>query len=141
MNTYFDTSALLKLVLIEEGSDTANAAWDSSDHAITSRISYPESRAALAAAHRARRLSEGKLLKAKRDLERLFREFDLLDVSSAIARSAGELAEQLELRGYDAVHLASAISLDREDLVLATWDRAVSRAGRSVGVDLVGIKL
>jgi predicted nucleic acid-binding protein len=49
---------------------------------------------------------------------------------------AGEIAEQQALRGYDAVHLATALSIEDPDIALVTWDRdlaqAALRAGRSV---------
>lgn len=49
---YFDASALVKLVVVEAGSDLAGELWDGCDAALTSRLSYPELCAALAAAHR-----------------------------------------------------------------------------------------
>jgi predicted nucleic acid-binding protein len=51
---YFDSSALVKLVVQEEGSDLAADLWDSCDAALASRLAYPEVRAALAAAGRKR---------------------------------------------------------------------------------------
>ena len=53
---YFDASALVKLVIEEAGSDDAAALWDGADLVMASRIVHAEVRAALAAAHRARRL-------------------------------------------------------------------------------------
>ena len=52
---YFDSSAFVKLVVEEEGSDLAAALWDGCDVAVSSRLAYPEVRAALAAAGRADR--------------------------------------------------------------------------------------
>ncbi|HEX7463112.1 MAG TPA: hypothetical protein VF317_13165 [Dermatophilaceae bacterium] len=49
---YFDSSAFVKLVVEEEGSDLAAALWDGRDAAVSSRLAYPEVRAALAAAAR-----------------------------------------------------------------------------------------
>ena len=46
---YFDASALVKLLVDEPGSDLAARVWDESDAVVTSRISYPEVAAALAA--------------------------------------------------------------------------------------------
>src|SRR6201999_2901363 len=45
-----------------------------------------------------------------------------------LARAAGELAERHALRGYDAVHLASALAIEDEGLVVATWDRDLATA-------------
>ena len=54
---YFDASALVKLVVDEEGSDLASHLWDGCDAALSSRIAYPEVNAALAAAGRNRELT------------------------------------------------------------------------------------
>lgn len=55
------------------------------------------------------------------------------DVDLTLARHAGELAQRHALRGYDAIHLASALSLDDPNLVLVTWDRDLSSAARAAG--------
>ncbi len=46
---YFDSSAFVKLVVDEDGSDLAALLWDGCDAAVASRLAYPEVRAALAA--------------------------------------------------------------------------------------------
>jgi len=137
VNSYFETSAIVKLVIAEEGSEEAGALWDASDVAITSRLAYAEARAALAAARRSRRLSSDGLSEAKSALEDRFGELDILDVSEAIVRSAGDLAEEHALRGFDALHLASALALGAE-VILVTWDRDLAKAGRALGFDLAG---
>lgn len=141
MIVYFETSALVKLVVTEVGSEDAGALWDAADGVVTSRLSYAETRAALAAARRSRRLYPRGLSDAKDALEVRFRELDVVEVSSGIVLSAGDLAERHALRGYDAVHLASVLAIDSPDLVLATWDREIADASRSAGVDFAGIRL
>ncbi len=49
-----------------------------------------------------------------------------------IARDAGELAERFALRGYDAVHLASALSAGGP-VTLATWDADLRSAAEQSG--------
>ncbi len=49
---YFDASAFVKLLAEEPGSDLAAELWDGCDAAMSSRLAYPEVRAALAAAAR-----------------------------------------------------------------------------------------
>jgi predicted nucleic acid-binding protein len=52
----------------------------------------------------------------------------VIGLDDTLARAAGELAERHALRGYDAVHLASATAIDDSDLVIATWDRDLASA-------------
>lgn len=47
---------------------------------------------------------------------------------------AGNLAEEVALRAYDAVQLAAAISLDIQDLVVITGDRQLAAAAQTVGL-------
>ena len=49
---YFDSSALVKLLVEEDGTDLVAQLWDGCDAALSSRLAYPEVRAALAAAYR-----------------------------------------------------------------------------------------
>ena len=48
-------------------------------------------------------------------------------------RHAGDLAAQYALRGYDAVHLACALQLHGDEVVMATWDDALNAAARATG--------
>jgi len=56
----------------------------------------------------------------------------LVGVDVPLAREAGDLAEQLGLRGYDAVHLASALALG-EPTTVVTWDEELRRAAATSG--------
>jgi predicted nucleic acid-binding protein len=61
----------------------------------------------------------------------------LIGVDWQLAVSAGEVAERHALRGYDAVHLATALSVDDADLVLVTWDQDLAHAALSAGRSVV----
>lgn len=52
----------------------------------------------------------------------------LVGVDEELARDAGTLAEDYALRGYDAVHLATALSAEDDELVVVTWDRDLAAA-------------
>jgi prevent-host-death family protein len=96
---------------------------------------------ALAAASRAGRIDARGLRQAVADLEAAVASIQLIGVDAALAREAGRLAAEHALRGYDAVHLATALSVDDPALVVVTWDvdlaRAALRCGRSVAPALV----
>ena len=59
-------------------------------------------------------------------------ELTLVGIDGQLARDAGELAERLALRGYDAVHLASALALGT-DTTFVSWDADLRRAAASSG--------
>ena len=139
MTTYFETSAIVKLLIAEEGSERADVLWDSADLLATSELSYVETRAALAAANRSGRLTRRALAEAKDAFEQRFADVHRVEVTPVVVRSAGNLAEEHSLRGYDAVHLASALALEAPHLILVTWEEDLSRAGERVGFNLAGI--
>jgi uncharacterized protein len=52
----------------------------------------------------------------------------------ALARRAGELADECALRGYGAVHLATALALSSGETIFATWDRDLSNVAVGAGL-------
>jgi hypothetical protein len=61
-------------------------------------------------------------------------DLDVVEVCAAVVHRAGELAELLALRGYDAVHLGSAESLADPDLVLVAGERQLLRAASELQI-------
>ena len=91
-------------------------------------------------AQRLGRLDERPLRGAVKELDAACAAMQLIGIDWELAVSAGDLAERHALRGYDAVHLATALSVHDSELVLVTWDRDLARAalhaGRSVSPGL-----
>lgn len=57
------------------------------------------------------------------------------DLDEFLALRAGELAEACALRGYDAIHLASAEAiLDRGDVMVVS-DERLAEAAASIGIE------
>jgi uncharacterized protein len=131
---YFDTSAFLKLVVEEVGSDQAIEIWRSAEVPVSSVLLYPESRVALAQAERLARLSPARGRDARAEFEALFAEIGLVAASTDLLRRAGDLAEAHALRGYDAVHLASALAIADDRTVMVTTDRHLRTAARNLGL-------
>lgn len=112
MITYFDTSALLKLLLDDEtGAAAVEHSWAASAAVVCCEIGYVEARAASAAAHRSRRLTTAGLRETRNALESLWAQIEVVPVTTALVRRAADLAEAEGLRGYDAVHLAAALAV------------------------------
>lgn len=112
MITYIDTSALLKLLVNDEpGRNGVEALWLASTAVVCCELGYVEARAALAAAHRARRVTAAGLRDARPVLDELWAQLDVVPVTTSLIRAAADLAEHASLRGYDAVHLAAALTV------------------------------
>lgn len=139
MIAYFDTSALVPLVVAEPGSALAATLWEQADRAATVRLAYAEARAAFAHALRLGRLTGRQLRRAVRALEALYEGLDIVEIDDELVRSAGDLAEAHGLRGYDAVHLAAAVRLRDPDLVVVAGDQAVLAAARTEGIAVAAL--
>jgi uncharacterized protein len=118
-------------VIREDGSALVEELWASSFLAASSILAYPEGRAALAAARRGARLTGPAHRRALEDFESVHNGLALVGLDAQLARRAGELAEAFALRGYDAVHLASAASCGAVTLV--SWDQDLRRAATRTG--------
>jgi len=119
---YFDSSAFVKLVVEEPGSDLVADMWDGCDAALSSRLAYPEVCAALAASGRYRDLDEDGLAVAGQAWEEYWAATRPVELTAPVERRAGQLARLHSLRGADAVHLASALAIGDPELVFAVWD-------------------
>ena len=112
--------------------------WASPAHGTSSVLVYPEGRAALAAAHRGGRLSERLYSEAVKSFDRVSEELVVIGVDEQLTRIAGELASEYALRGYDAVHLATALKLAEQDVALVSWDRDLTQAAAEAGLAVMG---
>lgn len=117
MILYLDTSSLVKLYLEETGSVNVADMVGSAEISATSLIAYAEARAAFARRFRENAFSSKDYYRLGSQFELDWKNFLSIHVTNDIVRMAGELAEKHGLRGFDAIHLASAVTL-REKLAL-----------------------
>jgi predicted nucleic acid-binding protein len=135
---YFDSSALVKLLLDERGSEWSIDVWDEAATPLTSAVAYVEVRAALAAAARADRVDAAQLRSARDRFEKVWSEIGVLECGSELIRHAGDVAESAALRGYDAIHLSSALTLHAaQPLYMLTWDSDLAEASFDAGLNVI----
>ena len=132
---YADSSALAKLILIEKGSEQIHALHEQRTVFGCAAIGYPELRSAVARAARAGRVPS--LRDARVGLERLWDGVLSVQLDDQMLRRAGQLAEDWELRGYDAVHLSALLTyVEPAEGVLACWDGDLRAAAAGLGYRL-----
>ena len=139
MIAYFDTSAIVPLLVDEDGTIAARDIWLSADSLVSVRLARVEARAALAQAFRTGRIASEHLRSSTRELEGLFAQLQVIEVDDALVHQAGDLAELQALRAYDAVHLAAALQVIEAELVLVAGDQALLAAAQSVGLTVAAI--
>lgn len=132
MITYVDTSSLLKLVIDEDGSERAELIWDSADVLTSVALVVVEGRAALAAARREGRLDTRQHRRARQEFTSLVEGLSIVEVTEQLVADAAVLAEAEALGGYDAVHLAAAVTVEAN--LLTSADTALCEAARRRGM-------
>jgi len=134
---FWDSSALVKLLVEEAGTDVAVALWDESSGVVASRLAVPEVSAALASAERRGRVDQAAVRNAHDEWRRYADALHFMEVSTEIADRAAVLVVGHPLSGADAVHLATALALREVEPVLATWDRRLATAAVAEGLAVV----
>ena len=139
MILYLDTSSLVKLYIEEEGSPMVRRQVSEAEAVATSSVAYVEARAAFAGKHRERELSKDEYRYVVDDFCGEWGTYLAIDVSEAVIALAGDLAERHDLRGFDAIHLASALVLrDRlqSPVAFSCADDRLQAAAKAEGLSI-----
>lgn len=131
---YLDTSALVKRFVAERGSDRVQEIVKSGEPLATSKIGYAEAYAALTRRKREGSLSAREYAQACRNFEDDWKTYIRLDLQDDVLLLARDLIKRRPLRGVDAIHLASALTLSRalgEPIELLASDAGLLDAARA----------
>ena len=111
---YLDTSALVKHFVLEKGSERVREIVGAREPVATSKIGYAEVHAALARRRREGDLSTRQYARACRNFEEFWQIYVRVDLRDEVLLLARDLIKRRPLRGFDAIHLALALTLGRE---------------------------
>lgn len=137
MLTYFDTSSLVPLVIAEAATPRCMRAWDRATTIVSTSLAYVETHAALAQARRQGRLDEAEWRTALQTFATRWDDVIYLSPSDEILDLAAEFTAAQALRGYDAVHCATALAVASDDFVAVSGDRELLRAWHDLGLPYV----
>lgn len=129
---YFDTSALLKLVLPEPSTELMCALWNRADAVVTSRLADAELRAVLRAGERSGHLTDAQYAQALERWQALWPALRKVEVTAGLADRAAALAEEIGLRAGDGLHLAAALLLEEAGVVFAAAEGRLAEAARDL---------
>lgn len=137
MILFCDTSALIKLYIVEEGSVALKKLLQEAEAVALSRIAWAEAYAALS--RRAREVPEDVVVieQAKLALAADWPHFVVLEIDQSIVELAGDYADTFALRGYDSVQLASAFKAGRISQIpifFACYDMRLNKAAKLLGM-------
>lgn len=138
MILYLDTSALVKKYFKEKNSSEVISTWKSSLGIATSAVAYAE---LLAAVYR--KASEMRVKKSLfESVVRLFHEdwssFIIVEIDNRLNETIHKVIATHALRGFDAIHLASALTIASavvDNFLFACYDERLRRAAQAEGLD------
>jgi predicted nucleic acid-binding protein len=133
---YFDASALVKRYVAESGSEDVLRLSNEAAPAATSIISRAEVSAAISRAVRGGVLSRPKGRAALNLFRAHWADLVRVRIDESVVARADVLAWDRGLRGYDAIHLASALMWRESlgvDTLMATFDKQLWEAALSEG--------
>ena len=134
---FCDTSALLKLYLHEDESDTVAAQASASSAVAVSRITWAE---AMSGKAREQTQDASAISLARQTVAADWPRFVKLEVTQTLVELAGDYAEAFALRAYDSIQLASVRTLHLElpgEVRFACYDSRLVKAARVLGIEAV----
>jgi uncharacterized protein len=111
---YFDTSALIKQFVEESGSMRVEALIAAEPQIATSKVAYAEVHAGLAKKWREGAMTETIYQRTSRLFDSEWTAYIRLDLTEPLLTLTRDLLRRHPLRGFDAIHLASAILLQQQ---------------------------
>lgn len=137
MIVYFDSSSIVKWFFDEPYRESARAIKEKATSALTSLISFSEVISAVNRAFREGRCLKSDMEEVRAEFLRVWPEFRWIKVDGTLIQQAGHLVFTHNLRGFNAVHLASALLIREEvntiDFFFSSFDRDLNRAAQAEG--------
>lgn len=141
---YLDTSALIKRFVAEKGSPLVQTLVTRKGPIATAKIAYAEVYAGLTRKLREGHLSDASYALACRHFEADWQAYIRVELHDDTLFLARDLIRRHPLRGFDAIHLASAISLKNalgEDITFAAADERLLRAAKAEDLKILHVEI
>lgn len=139
MNLYIDTSALMKLFIQETHSDDIRRLVENADLVATGLITRAETAAGINRLTRMSLLNQAECEAALSNFRKEWGDYHRIQVTEQIVIRADFLTGQYSLRGYDAVHLACALTWSEllgAPVTIATFDKELYEAAQKSGMEI-----
>ncbi len=137
MILFCDTSALIKLYLVEEYSAQLTEQLREAEAVVVCRIAWAEAHAALSRRVREAPGNDVLIEQAKSALSKDWPSFVIMEIDQALVERAGEFADAFALRAYDSIQLAAAsvaANISQTELFFACFDTRLNKAAKLLGM-------
>jgi predicted nucleic acid-binding protein len=138
MIVYFDTSALVKKYFMETGSAHVISMWKKADGVVTSSVAYAETMAAFHRKYREAKLPKSSFTVLVESFKRDWASFHRVELTDDLNEFIDKLVRYYPLRGFDAIHLASALVVHQkleEDFLFLCFDEQLLRFAKKEGLN------
>lgn len=140
MILFCDTSALIKLLINEPGSDQMMESSLQAEAIAVCRITWAEAMAGMARRQRDDPISGDDIEQARQRLIDRWDHFTIVEVSQRLVETAGRFADVFSLRGYDSVQLAASHELHSnadQPVLFACYDRRLNQAAQLLQLEVL----
>ena len=137
MILYLDTSALVKRYFQEQHSDELLLRWREAAEIVTSSVAYAETLASVYRKKRETNLKAGSIHKVLEVFRQDWKSFLRVEVTDELNDTVDRLLKRHPLRGFDAIHLASAVLVQGSlphDFLFACFDQRLAQAAQDEGL-------
>jgi predicted nucleic acid-binding protein len=133
MRCFFDSSALVKRYVAEEGRDMVNSMIEEANLVAVSRLAYAEVLSALMRRRAAFFADDARFAARIEEFREDWRYFAVFDMTEDVWGEVDRVIETHKLRGADSIHLSTALRVRKTvspDLVFVVSDRELLAAAR-----------
>ena len=137
---YLDASAWVKRYYQEVGTQWVQGLFAHNETIACATLGMIEVMATLSRKRKAREIAMSQFKLKAQELEDDWKRFIQIQMTSEVVDNAKELTKKLALRGSDAIHLSSALLLQRrflgkdDRLIVVTSDYELKKAAKSTGL-------
>jgi len=139
MNLYIDTSAIIKLFIQEAYSDEIRSLVETADLVATGLITRAETAAGINRLTRMSVLNQEQCEAALSNFRKEWGDYHRIIVTEQIVIRADFLTGQYSLRGYDAIHLACALTWSEllgAPVTMTTFDKELREAAQKSDMEV-----
>ena len=138
MILYLDTSALVKKYFEDKNSSEVTSLWKSSLGICTSAVAYAELLAAVYRKASETRANKSLFESVVRTFQEDWSSFIIVEVDNRLNETIHKVIANHGLRGFDAIHLASALAIGSvvsDNFLFSCYDVRLARAARAEGLE------
>ena len=138
MILYLDTSALVKRYFKEPYSEQLSTVWKKAADIVISAVGYAETMAAFYRKRQEADLEDAQFKKITEIFRTDWNSFIRVAVTDDLNSLVDRIASTHQLRGFDAIHLSTALLVKRrlnENFLFCCFDERLSAAARKEGLE------